>query len=135
MTESGPRPPVISISVSAASAVSSRSRVSIPNRAAAARRSVPERRGGAALRHGIDADDPADAEVAGDPGRELPDGSQAEHGQGPVLRRVGVGHGLVGGRQHVGQEEVLLVRPVRRDLDRAELGLRHPQELGLAAGY
>ena len=66
---------------------------------------------------------------------ELPDGPEAQDRERAVLRRAGVGHRLPGGGQHVGQEQVLLVRPVRRDLDRAELRLRDPQELGLAARH
>ena len=125
MTASGPRPPVISISAPAMSGTWPGSTVSMPNRAAAARRSGDR----------VDADHPLHAQVLGDPPRELPDRPEAEHGQRAVPGRVGVGHGLVGGGQHVGQEQVLLVRAVRRDLDRAELRLRDPQELRLAARH
>jgi len=90
-------------------------------------------RGRPALGHRVYADDPFDAEVPGDPYRELTDGPEAENGQHAALGRVGIGNRLVGRGQHVGQEQVLLVWAVRRDLDRAELGLRHAEELCLPA--
>ena len=54
-------------------------------------------RGGAPFGHRVDADHPLHAEVPGDPRRELPDRSKAEHGQRAVLGHVGVDHCLVGG--------------------------------------
>jgi len=90
-------------------------------------------RGGPPFGHRVNADDSLHAEVPGDPRRELPDGSEAEHGQRAVLGCIGEDHCLVGGGQDVGQEQVLLVRAVGRDLDRAELRLRDPQELRLPA--
>ena len=51
-----------------------------------------------------------------------------------AVRHRGVLHRLPGRRQHVGEVEEAIVRRPLRHLDRAELGLRHAQELGLAAG-
>ena len=89
----------------------------------------------AALGHRVDADHPFRTEVFADPGRELPDRSEAEHGQRAPARGVGVHHRLPRRGQDVGQVQELLVGRAVRDLDRAELGLRHAQIFGLAAGH
>ncbi|PSK62863.1 hypothetical protein B0E53_05229 [Micromonospora sp. MH33] len=85
------------------------------------------------LRHQVEPDHPAGAEVPPDPGAELPDRAEAEHGQGAAGRGVRVLHRLPGGGQDVGEVEPALVGAGLRDLDRAELGLGHPQVLGLPA--
>ena len=127
ITASGPRPPVSSrIASGAAAVVRRRSTISTPCRRAHARgapgtRSTP-----------IDA---LDAEVLGDPRAELADRAEPEHGERAALRDVGVRDRLPGRRQHVGQVEEPLVRRPLRHLDRAELRLRHAQELGLAARH
>ena len=63
---------------------------------------------------------------------ELSDRSESDHGQCPVGRHIGVLHSLPGGRQDVREVQEPLVRRTLRDRDRPELGLRDPQQLGLA---
>ncbi|HEY3752071.1 MAG TPA: alcohol dehydrogenase catalytic domain-containing protein, partial [Pseudonocardiaceae bacterium] len=73
--------------------------------------------------------------VLGDPGAHLADRPEAEHGDAAALRDIGVGHGLPGGGQDVGQvDETVVGRPLGH-LDRAVVAHRHPQVLGLPAGY
>jgi len=57
----------------------------------------------APFRHRIHPDHAPHTEVAGDPRRHLPDGPEAEHGQGAAVRDVGAGDRLVGRRQDVRQ--------------------------------
>src|SRR6185437_2045453 len=75
------------------------------------------------------------AAVPGDPGAELPDRPQAEHGHAAAGRDVGVLDRLPRRGQDVGQVEEALVGRPRRDLDRPEVRHRHPQELRLPAGH
>jgi hypothetical protein len=87
------------------------------------------------LGHQVDADDLRGAPVLGDPRAHLADRAEAENEDGLAVRHVGVLDGLPRGGQHVGEvDEAVVGRPLR-DLDRPVLGLRHPQELGLAARY
>ena len=80
---------------------------------------------GQALGHPVDSDDVV-AQVMGNPGRHIADGAEAEYGHRPAVRDVGVGDGLPGGRQDVGQVDVARVGRSRGDLDVRELGLGHP---------
>jgi hypothetical protein len=73
--------------------------------------------------------------VQRDPGRHVADRAEPEDEQGAALGHVGVDHRLPGGRQHVGEEQEPLVGGTLGHLDRHELRLRDPQELGLRAGH
>ena len=85
------------------------------------------------LRDEVDADH-AGALVLGDARAHVADRAEAEHRDRPALRDVRVLDRLPRGRQHVGEvEEAIVARPLGH-LDRAVLGLRHAQELGLPAG-
>ena len=87
----------------------------------------------AALRHGVDAEHPS-AQVPSDPRAELTHRAQPDHCQGAVGRHPRVLHGLPGGGEDVAEEEVVLVRQLGAHLHQPEVGVRDPQELGLAAG-
>ena len=84
--------------------------------------------------HPVDPDHP-EAAVAADPGPELADRAETEDRERAALRHVGVRDPLPGGRQDVGEVEDPLVGYVVGHLDRAELGLRDAEVLGLAAGH
>ena len=86
------------------------------------------------LGHQVDADH-AVALVLGDPAGEVTDRAQAEDDEGAALGHVRVLHALPGGRQDVGEVGEPVVRRALGQLDVGELGLRHPQVLGLAAGH
>ena len=124
-TPSGPRPPVISIRVSATSSTSLRSSVSMPCGAASASRSgtrsTPITR-------------PAPSCLAIRVAN-WPTGPRPRTATVPPARDLGELHALPRGRQDVGQVEEPLVRVLVGHLDRAELGLRHAQVLGLPAGH
>ena len=125
MTASGPRPPVSSRAVSPRSLPCwSRSSVSTPR---------PRARG-EPLGHAVDADH-ALALVDRDPRGHVADRAEPEHEQGPPVRHAGVLHRLPRGRQHVGEEQVAVVRRPLGDLDRQEVAERDAQELRLAARH
>lgn len=71
----------------------------------------------------------------GDPAGHVTDRPEAEHGDAAAFRDARVLDRLPGGGQYVGEvHETVVGRPVR-DLDRAELRLRHAQVLGLGARH
>jgi hypothetical protein len=80
----------------------------------------------------VDADHPR-ALVPGDPPGHLPDRPEPEDRDRPALRDRRVLDRLPRRRQDVGEEDEALVRRPLRDLDRAEMGHRDAQVLGLAA--
>ena len=88
-----------------------------------------------ALGDEIEADDPAGAAVQRHATRHLADRAEPEHHQRPARRDGCVLDSLPGGREHVREVDEAFVRRPLRDLDRAELRLRHAQQLGLAPGY
>ena len=81
----------------------------------------------------VDADHPR-AAAARDACRHLADWPEAEHRDRAARRRVGVLDRLPGGGEDVGEVDEALVRRPLGHLDRAEVALRDPQRLGLAAG-
>ena len=86
------------------------------------------------FRYEVDSENPFGTERPGDPGAELPDRPEAEDRQAPALRRVGISHRLPRRGQDVGEVEESVIGRAFRNLDRAEIGVRDPQVLGLAAG-
>ena len=60
--------------------------------------------------------------------------AEAEHREAAAVGDVRIGDGLPGGRQNIGEVDEAIVRRSVGNLDRAEVSLRHTQELGLAAG-
>jgi hypothetical protein len=87
------------------------------------------------LGHGVDAEDLLDAQVAGEPDGHLADRPEAQDGERRARADVREHHALPGRGQHVGQEQEALVRRAVRHLDRPELRLRDPQQLGLRPGH
>ena len=83
--------------------------------------------------HEIDAEDPFRAHQLRDPCAELAHRAEAVHSGNATLGDVREPHSLPGRRQDVGQVHEAVVRRSLRKLDRAELGLRDAQVLGLAA--
>jgi hypothetical protein len=73
--------------------------------------------------------------MAGDAGGHLADRPQPEHGDAATAGDRRVVDRLPRGRQDVGQIHEPFIRWAAGDLDRAEVGLRHTQELRLAAGH
>ena len=65
------------------------------------------------FRHQVDADHLLDAAVRGDPGGHVADRAQPEHREGPA-GRIGVGDGLPGRGEHVGQVDEPVVRRAPR---------------------
>ncbi len=88
---------------------------------------------GAALGDGIHRDD-AVAEVLADAGRELADRAEAHDAERAALGHVRVLHALPGGGEDVAEEEVALVGELGVHDDRVDVGERHAEALGLAAG-
>ena len=86
------------------------------------------------VRYEVDADDGVGAEVLGDSGAHLADRPEPEHEHAVVGGDVGVLDGLPGGGEDVGEKQEAIVRRAVGDLDRAVVGLRDAQELGLSAG-
>ena len=70
-----------------------------------------------------------------DPAGHLPDRAEPENGERPALRRVGVSHRLPCRGQDIREEHEALVRRRLGHLDRAKVGLRHAQVLGLPARH
>ena len=83
----------------------------------------------------VDRDDAAHPAVQRTAQGELADGAEPEHGEGVVAADVGVVHRLPGRREDVGEVEEALVGQVARQLDGAEVGVRHPDALRLSAGH
>ena len=88
---------------------------------------------GQALGHFVDRDHPASAHHQRGANGELANRPAAPDRDGIAILDLRVLGGHVAGREDVGKEERLLVRDAVRDLDRADVGHRHPQILGLAA--
>ena len=86
-----------------------------------------------ALGHEIDPDD-AMTVVLRDPGRHVPDRTEAEDHQGAAVGHLCIVHALPGRRQHVGEEHKAVIRRTLGDLDRQEVAERDTEELRLAAG-
>ena len=82
--------------------------------------------------HQVDSDDLRGAAMLGHPRAHLADRAEAEYGDAARLRDLGVLDGLPRGRQHVGQVDEAIVGRSFRHLDRAVVGLRDAQVLGLA---
>ena len=98
--------------------------------------SAPWRRGPLQpLGHEVDADDPSTRR--GGRRSDTPSSrSDRDRARRPSRRRdVGVLHRLPRGGQHIGEVDEAVVGRALGHLDRAVLGLRHPQQLGLAAGH
>src|ERR1700761_1662280 len=70
----------------------------------------------------------------GDAGGHLADRPEPEYGNRAAVGNGRVFHRLPRGWQNIGEVDEPLVRRPLRDLDRAELRLGNPQQLGLAAG-
>ena len=123
MTESGPRPPV-------SSRTSSRGRRARRGRSLDA---VPAARSSRSGTRSI-AEHALGAAVLRDPaGTSRRSARGRARATAAAVGDLGVLDGLPGGGQHVGQvDEAVVGRPLR-DLDRAEVRLRHAQELGLPA--
>src|SRR5207237_10827228 len=87
------------------------------------------------LRSQVNAEHLLEAAVPGDPGAHVADRPETEDGERAAGRHIGVLDRLPRGGQHVGQVHEPVVRRALGYLDRAELGLRYPQELRLPTGY
>ena len=86
------------------------------------------------LGHRIDGENTFRAQEEGAPDGKLPDRSAAPNRDSlAALQIAEVGRHVAGGKD-VGQEEDLLVAEVPRHLDRAHVGIWHPEILRLAAG-
>jgi hypothetical protein len=85
-----------------------------------------------AVGHAIDADH-APALMDRDARGHVADRAKPQDEQGPAVRHARVLHRLPCGRQHVGEEQVAVVRRALGDLDRQEVPERDAQELRLAA--
>ena len=86
------------------------------------------------LGHEVEAEHAPGAAVLGDPGTHLADRAEAEDGDAAALGDRGVLDRLPRGGQDVGEVDEALVGRALGDLDRAVVGLRDAQQLGLAAG-
>jgi len=87
------------------------------------------------LGDGVDRDDLLRTEILGDAGAHLSDRTQADDRAGAAGPDVGVLHGLPRRGEYVGQEQKPFVGVLMGHLDRPELRLRHPQQLGLRARH
>ena len=87
-----------------------------------------------AFRNGVDSNHAFRAEQEGRLDGEETDGAAAEDGDRLALLDVAVLRRHVACGKDIRQEEHLLVREAVRDLDRADVGIRHAQVLRLTAG-
>ena len=129
-------------SIPTASITASAPRPSVRSRISSRRRRPPTRRLGAvparqleALGDEVDPDHRSTPRVRRDAHAHLADRAEPVDGERSRLRGVGVRDRLPRRRQDVREVEEALVRRALRHLDRAELGLRHAQVLGLPAGH